>query len=96
MFRRSSMNLAAGPCWWIRPQGIRHFYMIAESYGGEDLRFLVRGIRAQGKLVTSPPEVTARLNNELRQFGRNLHPLARPQPRRISHVHSGISRKAIP
>lgn len=81
--RRSNMKLAAGPCWWVRPQGTRRFFLIAESYGGPGLTILVKRRRnSKGEFATSPESATEKLDTELKQFGRSLHPGARPQPRR--------------
>lgn len=81
--RRSKLKLAVGPCWWIRPQHIQRFFAIAECYGGVDLcNMVLRHRLPSGDYKTSPDPVTKKLDEELRQFGRSLHPLARPMKQR--------------
>lgn len=82
--------LAAGPCWWIRPQGVDHFWMAAESYGGVGLKDLVAFDRHRSgplrrSLVTSNAEQTETLNKGLAAFIRSRPKGSIPKPKGDSH-----------
>ena len=94
-FRKVARDLAAQPCWWIRPQGVDHYWMVAESYGGHELRFLVRTTFVQrgpdrGQPLLSPKEHTEALNLGLRKFVSSRPPGSLPVNPGVSNDKSHI------
>ena len=77
----TSRQRAVGPCYWIRPQGLDHYWQIAESFGGPGMRDLIHPKRDKfGALLESPPEATKKLEDRLRKFLVSLPAGARPNP----------------
>ncbi len=94
-FRRVARQLAAGPCWWIRPQGIDHYWMVAESFGGENLKDLIRVKRhskgeLRGQPLLSPDEITDGLVQGLIKFVRSRPPGSIPLNPGATHDKSRI------
>ncbi len=92
----SARPLAAGVCFWIRPQGLNHYWQIAESFGGPGMRDLIHPKRnpKTGALLLSPPDSTVRLDRELRTFLHGLPKGSRPYPpgtRRPSSIRDTIA-----
>lgn len=94
-YRKVTRDLAAGPCWWVRPQGLDHYWMVAESYGGENLKDLILVKRhskgeLRGQPLLSPDDITDSLNQGLRNFIRSRPPGSIPLNPGAHHDKSRI------
>lgn len=78
-YRPVTMKLSSGPCWWVRPQGVNHFWMVAESYGGANMNTLIKAkLGGDHRPLLSPPERALEIEKMLRVFTRNLPAEALP------------------
>lgn len=91
---KTSRPMAAGVCYWIRPQGQDQFYQIAESFAGPQLRDLILPKKDyHGKPMEAPDEIAVKLDKALRLWQSKLPPGSQPfrTPVHRDHIRDNVN-----